>query len=74
MITKVGECRSEDTPWRPDSSGPLTEEQATEKARQIMRVRKSFSSLNFVCAEGLITNCPEVKNKGEGRGGTFEYC
>ena len=74
MITKVGECRSEDTPWRPDSSGPLTEEQATEKARQIMRVRKSFSSLNFVCAKGLITNCPEVKNKGEGGGGTFEYC
>merc|ERR1712013_32409 len=34
---EVGECRSEDTPWRPDSSGPLTEEQATEKARQIMR-------------------------------------
>ena len=66
MIIKVGECRSEDTPWRPDSSGPLTEEQATEKARQIMRVRKSFSSLNFECAKGLITNCPEVKNEGGG--------
>ena len=66
MIIKVGECRSEDTPWRPDSSGPLTEEQATEKARQIMRVRKSFSSLNFECAKGLTTDCPEVKNEGGG--------
>ena len=38
MSIQVGECRVEETPWRPDSSGPLTEEQATEKARQIMRV------------------------------------
>ena len=39
---QVGECRDEETPWRPDSSGPLTEQQATEKARQIMRVRIHF--------------------------------
>ena len=38
IFLQVGECRVEETPWRPDSSGPLTEEQATEKARQIMRV------------------------------------
>ena len=38
LAFQVGECRPEETPWRPDASGPLTEEQATEKARQIMRV------------------------------------
>ena len=38
LAFQVDECRPEETPWRPDASGPLTEEQATEKARQIMRV------------------------------------
>merc|ERR1719193_1757273 len=41
---EVGECRVEETPWRPDSSGPLTEEQATEKARQIMREKAGLPS------------------------------
>merc|ERR1712059_107453 len=38
----VGECREEPTPWQPDS-GPLDEETATVRAREIIAARSGVT-------------------------------